>query len=150
MMYFDDFTVGAAFTSPGRTVTEADVVLFAGLTGDYNDIHMNVEAAKQRAFGERIAHGLLVLSLTRGLLFRSRITGTDAERAFLGLPDVTFKHPVKLGDTIHIKATVEALHEESANDGKVLLRCEAVNQEGKVTQESRFLLLMDKRTRATG
>lgn len=70
-MYFEDFEVGQRFTTPARTVTEADVVNFAGVSGDYNPIHTDAEFAKSTPFGQRIAHGLLVLSMLTGLRQRA-------------------------------------------------------------------------------
>jgi len=84
MIYFDELKVGDSFEAPGRTVTETDIVMFAGLTGDYNYNHTNVEAAKKKVFGERIAHGLLLLTLTRGLMFRSRLPGQTPNFRFWG------------------------------------------------------------------
>lgn len=87
------------FTSRARTVTEADVVAFAGLTGDFHPQHVDAEWAAESVFGERIAHGLLVLGLAAGL------APLDPERvvALRRVRDVVFKRPVRLGDTIHVE-----------------------------------------------
>src|SRR5205814_8872189 len=95
--YFDDIQVGEEYESPGRTVTETDIVLFAGLSGDYNVLHTDAEFMKQSIFGERIAHGLLGLAIQAGLF--TRATQAYATLAFVGLR-WTFKAPIKTGDTI--------------------------------------------------
>ncbi len=87
------------FVSRGRTVTEADVVAFAGLTGDYHPQHVDAEWAAGSVFGERVAHGLLVLGLAAGLI------DFDPEEviALRGVRDAVFKRPVRLGDTIRVE-----------------------------------------------
>ena len=99
---FEELTTGARFTTRGRTVTEADVVTFAGLTGDFHPQHVDAEWAAERPFGERIAHGLLVLSTAAGLV------PFDPERvvALRKVRDVVFKRPVHLGDTIRVDGKV--------------------------------------------
>src|SRR2546428_11859862 len=99
--YFDDIQVGEEYESPGRTVTESDIVMFAGLSGDYNVLHTDAEFMKQSIFGERIAHGLLGLAIQSGLF--SRATQAYATLAFVGLR-WKFKAPVKIGDTIRLRA----------------------------------------------
>src|ERR1700741_4307441 len=101
--FFEDIEVGEEYVSPGRTVTEADIVIFAGLSGDYNVLHTDAEFMKQSIFGERIAHGLLCLAMQSGLF--SRATQAYATLAFVGLR-WKFKAPVKIGDTIRLKAKV--------------------------------------------
>src|SRR2546422_9765482 len=99
--YFDEIEVGEEFESPGRTVTETDIVMFAGLSGDYNVLHTDAEFMKRSVFGERIAHGLLCLAIQSGLF--SRATAPYATLAFGGLR-WKFKVPVKIGDRIRLKA----------------------------------------------
>jgi acyl dehydratase len=102
---FEELTEGARFSTRGRTVTEADVVTFAGLTGDFHPQHVDAEWAGERPFGERIAHGLLVLSMGAGLV------PFDPERvvALRKVRDVVFKRPVHLGDTIRVEGKVADL-----------------------------------------
>src|SRR2546421_10070005 len=99
--YFDDIELGEEYVSPGRTVTEADVVIFAGLSGDYNGLHTDAEFMKQSIFGERIAHGLLGLAIQAGPF--PRATQAYATLPFRGLP-WECKGPVKLGRTITPRA----------------------------------------------
>src|SRR2546428_13759357 len=93
---FDEIQVDEEYASPGRTVTEADIVIFAGLSGDYNVLHTDAEFMKQSIFGERIAHGLLGLAIQAGLF--TRATPPYATLAFVGLR-WKFKGPIKIGDT---------------------------------------------------
>src|SRR5215510_1858056 len=103
--YYDDIVVGEEYESPGRTVTETDIVLFAGLSGDYNVLHTDAEFMKTSIFGERIAHGLLVLAIQSGLF--ARATQAYATLAFVGLR-WKFKSPIKIGDTVRLRARVSA------------------------------------------
>jgi acyl dehydratase len=102
MIYFEDFQVGQKIVTRGRTITEADVVMFAALSGDWYGIHVNEELAQKTIFGGRIAHGFLVLSIASGF-----VTPYDiAVIAFYGMDKVRFTGPVKLGDTIHLVTEV--------------------------------------------
>ena len=98
----EELTVGATLTSRGRTITESDLASFAALTGDWHPQHSDAEWAAESRFGERIAHGMVVLSYSIGLL------GFDPERvvALRGLDSVTFKRPVRIGETIRVEAEV--------------------------------------------
>jgi len=99
-MYFDDAQVGMRFETPRRTVTEADLVNFSGLSGDYNELHTDAEAMRASQFGERIAHGALILSMVTGL--RSRLGIFDGTViAFAEIRRWRFAAPVLIGDTIH-------------------------------------------------
>src|SRR5438128_4742216 len=108
--YFDEIELGEEYESPGRTVTEADIVIFAGLSGDYNVLHTDAEFMKSSIFGERIAHGLLGLSIQSGLLTRGM--RPYATIAFLGLR-WKFKGHIKIGDTIRDGAKVTGKKETS-------------------------------------
>ena len=101
--YFDEIELGEQYESPGRTVTEADIVMIAGLSGDYNVLHTDAEFMKQTIFGERIAHGLLCLAIQSGLF--TRATAPYATLGFGGLR-WKFKAPVKIGDTVTATCTV--------------------------------------------
>jgi acyl dehydratase len=144
--FFDDIAVGEEYESPGRTVTEADIVLFAGLSGDYNVVHTDAELMKKSVFGERIAHGLLGLAIQAGLF--TRATPAYATLAFLGLR-WKFKAPIKIGDTIRLRARVLTKKETSQGDrGVITLERTVLNQRDEVVQEGETDLMVERRTRA--
>ena len=135
VLYFEQFKPGDEYDSPRRTITEADVVAFAGLSGDYNPLHTDEVFAKGTIFGERIAHGLLVLSISSGLNARTGILDGTA-MAFLGIREWNFKKPVLFGDTIMVKTIVEDKRETKKPDrGIVTFRAQIINQEGEIVQE---------------
>jgi acyl dehydratase len=142
-LYFDDVEVGQEWRSLGRTVTEADVVNFAGVSGDFNPIHMDHEFAKTTLFGRPIAHGLLVFSIASGLGLFSPPMRT---LAFLAIREWHFRGPVFLGDTIHL--TTRVLEKEIRSRGRrgsVTWQRRILNQEGKVVQEGVTLTLVEGR-----
>lgn len=131
-LYYEDLQVGDAWTSQGRTVTEADVVNFAGVTGDYNPIHMDEEFARGTFYGRRIAHGLLGLAISSG---QANQTLRTAIIAFLGL-EWRFVKPIFLGDTIHVVLRVEGKRTTSKpGRGVVTWGRKILNQHGEVVQE---------------
>ena len=140
-LYFEEFEQGQVVTSPGRTIAEADVMAFAGLSGDYNQLHTDAEFARETPYGQRIAHGLLGLAAASGLAARAGfLEGTT--QAFVGLT-VKFRAPVFLGDTIHLRATVSKLRPmPSMGGGMVVFAMELLNQRGEVVQEGDWTLLM--------
>jgi acyl dehydratase len=141
--FFEDIEVGEEYVSPGRTVTEADIVIFAGLSGDYNVLHTDAEFMKSSIFGERIAHGLLGLAIQAGLF--TRATQPYATVAFLGLR-WKFRGPIKIGDTIRVRAKVAAKKEtDKADRGVVTLERRIVNQRDEVVQEGETDLLVERR-----
>ena len=139
--YFDEIQIGEEYESPGRTVTEADIVLFAGLSGDYNVIHTDAEFMKTSIFGERIAHGLLGLSIQSGLL--TRAMQPYATIAFAGLR-WKFKAPIKIGDTIRVRARVIGKKETNADRGVVTLERTVVNQRGETVQQGETDLIVER------
>jgi acyl dehydratase len=142
--YFEDIQVGDEYLSPGRTITEADIVAFAGLSGDYNVLHTDAEYMKTSIFGERIAHGLLGLSISSGLGSRA-IVRPFATIAFLGLR-WRFKGPIKIGDTIKVRMRVSDKKETSKPDrGIVTLQRSVLNQRGEVVQEGDTELMIERR-----
>ncbi len=143
-LFFEDFEIGSTMVSPARTITEADVVAFAGLSGDYNPLHTDEEYAKGTMFGGRIAHGLLVLSIASGLASRlGFLEGTVL--AFLGL-DWKFREPVRAGDTVHVEATIAAKKAMPRLGGGIVdIEMEVRNQEGAVAQKGTWRLLMRTR-----
>ena len=142
--YYEDFEIGDEFSTPGRTVTEADVMLFAGLTGDYNRIHTDAEYMKSSMFGERIAHGLLGLSLVNGLKYRTDYD-SDGVLAFLGLT-WKFGGPIRFGDTIHAVIRIASKRETSKPDRGIMIQTiQVINQRGEVVQEGEFTSMMKRR-----
>jgi acyl dehydratase len=124
-------------------VTEADIVIFAGLSGDYNILHTDAEFMKRSIFGERIAHGLLGLAIQSGLLTRSM--QPYATLAFAGMR-WKFKGPIKIGDTIRVQARVAAKKETSKADrGLVTLERRVLNQRDEVVQEGDTDLMVERR-----
>lgn len=129
--YFEEFEAGSAFTSRGRTVTETDVVTFAGLTGDLVEIHTNEEYAKGTPFGRRIAHGALVFGMSVGLSTRLNLLD-DTLVAFAGVDKLRFVSPVFIGDTIHVVKRVMELKEAGASRGAVVFETRVINQRGEL------------------
>ena len=117
-MYFEDYVVDAVSNSRGRTVTEADIVNFAGLSGDFIELHTNEEYARRGPFGRRIAHGALIFSISTGLMVQ--IAG-DPESivAFYGVDRLRFVAPVFIGDTIHVSQRILEKHKKNAERGVV-------------------------------
>jgi acyl dehydratase len=125
---FDRLETGLAFATRGRTITEADVVSFAALTGDWHPQHADATWAAESPFGERIAHGMLVLSFAVGLL------PIDPERvtALRGLRSVVFKRPVPIGTTIRAEAEIAGLRPLDEQHGMVELALRVRDADGKL------------------
>ena len=123
---FEDIAEGQTFTTRGRTITEADVVAFAALTGDWHPQHADAEWAAASPFGQRIAHGMLVISFAVGLV------PLDPERvlALRRVRDAVFRRPVRIGDTIHAEGVVRSLRSASDEAGLVGLAIDVVRQDG--------------------
>lgn len=140
---FDQFQVGDTFASQARTVTEADVVSFAGLSGDFNPLHTDAEFGKTTPFGERIAHGMLVAAMATGM---ANWTGVF-EGTTIALMEqvIQYKGAVKFGDTIHLELKVAEKKETSKPDrGIVVFESRVLNQEGKSVVEGRWTLMMKR------
>ena len=130
---FEDLQVGDEYQSPGRTVTEADIVIFAGLSGDYNVLHTDAEHMKSSVFGERIAHGLLGLSIQHGLLTRGMPDLND-ER-FIALK-WKFRGPIKIGDTLRVRGRIASKKEaDEPGWGMIRMERQVINQRDEVVQE---------------
>jgi 3-hydroxybutyryl-CoA dehydratase len=128
-LFLEDFRPGMTFTTPGRTVTEADVVGFAGLSGDYNPLHTDEEFARAGKFGRRIAHGALTLAILTGMWDKIGIIAGSVE-AFYGIDGLRFTLPVFFGDTLHAVIKVTDKQERETN-GMVTLSNEVLNQRGE-------------------
>ncbi|MEJ5240255.1 MAG: MaoC/PaaZ C-terminal domain-containing protein [Anaerolineales bacterium] len=144
-MYFEEFEVGQRIVSVGRTVTESDVVTFAGLSGDYNQIHTDAEFSRGTPFGERIAHGLLGLSIASGLAMRTGVLeGTVL--AFREINEWKFVKPIRIGDTIHAELeVVETKAMPRIGGGMVVIAVEVINQQGEVAMRGRWTVLVQSR-----
>lgn len=146
-LFFDDITVGQEWESQGRTVTEADIVNFAGLSGDFNPIHVDHEFAQTTPFRKPIAHGLLVLSIASGLGIHCPPMRT---LAFLAIREWEFKTPVFIGDTIRVRTRVRTVAVR-ARGRRAIVNWErqVVNQEGKVVQQGITETMVEGRAAVT-
>lgn len=129
-LYFEDFEIGSTSKTRGRTVTESDIVNFAGLSGDFVELHTNEEYAKSGPFGRRIAHGLLVLSISSGLSVQSGDT-TGTVIAFYGIDRLRFVKPTFIGDTVHVEKKVLERMEKGPDRGVITFETQVVNQNGE-------------------
>lgn len=145
--FFEDLHPGDQFDSPTRTITEADVVNFACLSADFNRLHVDAEYAKGTPYGQRIAHGLLVLAVMSGLVTRM-LLNQHLEPNLVGLLDIQcrFPKPTFIGDTVHVRVAVAEKTAASKPDrGVVAFRREVVNQRGEVVVEGVWKLLVRRR-----
>jgi 3-hydroxybutyryl-CoA dehydratase len=129
-LYFEDYVVDAISTSRGRTITEADIVNFAGLSGDFVELHMNEEYAKRGPFGRRIAHGALIFSISTGLMVQMT-RDPQAIVAFYGVDKLRFVAPVFIGDTIHVTQRVIEKQAKNAERGVIASEITVLNQDAK-------------------
>ena len=142
--FYEDYTVGDRFVTPARTVTAADVGMFAALSGDYNRLHTDAEYAAQGPFGERIAHGLLGLSFVIGLSYRTEID-PDGAVAFLGL-SWKFSRPIKLGDTIHAIIQISSMRPTSTPDRGILVQStQLLTQREEIIQSGELTMMLKRR-----
>jgi acyl dehydratase len=141
-LYFEEFEVGQSISSAGRTVTEADVVGFAALTGDWTTIHTDAVYAAQHPLGQRVAHGLLGLSIASALAVRLGFL-EETVLAFREIREWKFSQPIYLGDTIHLRATViETKPLRRLGGGQVTFKVQLLNQNDQVVQRGTWGLLM--------
>jgi acyl dehydratase len=142
-LFFDDVTVGQEWISVGRTVTEADLVNFAGISGDYNPIHMDAEFARSTPYKGRLAHGLLILSFGSGLAIYCPPMRT---LAFKSIQEWLFKEPVFIGDTVRLRARVLNIAPRArGRRAEVTWLRQIVNQHDKVVQEGKTVTLVEGR-----
>lgn len=139
--YFEEFEEGMTMLTAGRTITEGDIVRFAGLSGDFNQIHTDAEYAAGDTFGKRVAHGLLVQSIATGLTVQSGvIEGTVL--AFREL-DCKFSLPIFIGDTIHVKIEITGKKFfRRLGGGNVNIKYSVLNQAGKTVQRGTWVMLI--------
>lgn len=141
--YFEDCCIGDRLVTTGRTITEADIVMFAAFSSDWNAMHTDTEYAKTTIFGERIAHGMLTLVVGTGLLFRlneSRLI----PRSFIaiaGLDKIRFVAPVKIGDTLHLEGEVVEMTKMPDQRGNISLKISIKNQHKRSVVMGRLKVL---------
>jgi len=141
---FDDLVVGDEWESPRRTVTETDVVLFAGLSGDFNPLHVDHSSAGTNPFGRPVAHGLLGLAIATGLMSQAPRVDT---LAFLAILEWKFLRPIVFGDTIHAVSTIESLQPQAkGRRGVVTWYRRILNQDKHLIQEGRTQTLVRARS----
>ena len=141
MRYYDDFEMEDRIVSRARTVTESDIVMFAAFSGDWHPLHTDEEYSKKALFGERIAHGFLVLSIASGLMGLAEM----AILAFYGMDRVRFLAPTKIGDTLHIEMVVAEKTDRSNKDGLVTFKTTIKNQKDEAVAVMDMKLLMVKK-----
>ena len=144
-LYLEDFEIGKEYISPARTVTEADVVNFAGLSGDFNPLHVDEEFAKNGPFGKRIAHGALGFIISTGLSNLMAIY----EGTTIAFMECTVKYtaPLLIGDTIHVSVTpTEVRHSSKPGKGILKQSLKLIKQDGTTVMESDQVLMMKSRT----
>ncbi|MFZ0531652.1 MAG: MaoC/PaaZ C-terminal domain-containing protein [Anaerolineales bacterium] len=141
-MWFEEFEVGQQIITSGRTITENDIVSFAGLSGDYNQIHTNAEFAGETPFGQRIAHGLLGLSIASGLAMRTGILeGTVI--AFREINNWKFSNPVFIGDTIYAELNIiETKPIPRLGGGSLIIEIVVINQRDEITMKGTWTALV--------
>jgi len=140
-LYFEEFKKGESLETAGRTITEADLVNFAGMSGDFNQIHTNAQYSAADTFGQRVAHGLLVVAITTGLIVRTGVMeGTVL--AFREL-EWKFSSPVFIGDTVHAKMeVVETKALPRLGGGSVTGKISVINQKNQIVHRGKMVLLV--------
>lgn len=141
-LYFEEFEVGQNITTVGRTIAESDIFNFAGFSGDYNQIHTDAEFAKDTPFGQRVAHGLLGLSIASGLAMRTGVLeGTVI--AFREIDNWKFIAPVFIGDTIHVEMEViETKALPRIGGGSVIITLDVKKQSGDTVMKGNWTVLV--------
>jgi 3-hydroxybutyryl-CoA dehydratase len=133
--YLDDYSIGEKMISPAKTITEADIVNFAALTGDWHPLHTDVEYAKNTPFGSRIAHGMLVLCIGQALPFRLGQYSSYLPKSFIafyGMENLRFTAPTRIGDTIHCEVEIIEITDKGNDKGVLTASNQIKNQRGEV------------------
>lgn len=132
-IFLEDYEIGEKLVSPARTMTESDITAFAGLTGDWHPVHTNIEYAKKTPFGERIAHGMLTLSIGSALIFRIGQYAALPKSfiAFYGIDSLRFINPCKIGDTIHCEMEITDFIMKDEKRGVIVSENTIYNQRGE-------------------
>ena len=147
-IFFEDYEIGAVRWSTGRTITEGDIVLHAGQTGDFYPHHMDAEWCKTQPFGQRVAHGTLILSIGIGLTAEE----INPEAFSYGYDRVRFIKPVFIGDTIRARVTLKDKRDypKRAEQGLVVEACEVINQKNETVLACEHVLLANRRANRSG
>ena len=145
-LQYGDLHVGMTFRSPGRTITDADLVAFAGLTGDYSELHTSDVYAKSSQFGRRVAHGMLGLAYAHGLMWPRTGELRETAIAFLGISDWKFVGPIFIGDTIFVNYTIAELRDSKSRPTQAIATFDVaiVTQDERIVQQGKKVLLMSK------
>lgn len=138
-LYLEDIDVGSSWKSPARTVTESDIVSFAGMTGDFDPLHVDHEFAAETPYGKPIAHGLLGMSFMAGLSSNHPRMRT---LAFVRIDDWQFLKPIFVGDTIHVVTSVASISPKGRRSGEVIWDRSLVNQKGETVQAGKIVTLV--------
>ena len=143
---YEDLFVGMRFRSPGRTILDADLIGFAGLTGDYSELHTSDVYARASQFGRRVAHGMLGLAYAHGLMWARTGELRETAVAFLGIEDWRFLGPIFVGDTIFVDYALAELRESRSRPTQAIATFDVsvANQDGTVVQRGRKALLVSK------
>lgn len=143
---YQDLHLGMSFRSPGRTITDADLVGFAGLTGDFSELHTSDVYARNSQFGRRVAHGMLGLAYAHGLMWARTGELRETAIAFLGISDWKFVGPIFVGDTIFVNYRIAELRDSKSKPTQAIATfdVDVVNQKEEVVQRGRKALLMSK------
>ena len=143
---YADLHVGMAFRSPGRTITDADLVAFAGLTGDYSELHTSDVYAKSSQFGRRVAHGMLGLAYAHGLMWARTGELRETAIAFLGISEWKFLGPIFIGDTIFVNYEICELRDSRSRPTQAIANFDVavLNQDDRVVQRGKKALLISK------
>jgi 3-hydroxybutyryl-CoA dehydratase len=150
--YFEDFQVGDRVVTQARTITETDLVQFAALTGDWHPLHSDAEYAKSTIFGERIAHGLLILSISAGLMYQARgdLPLLKSAIALSGIERIRFVAATKIGDTIHLEGEVVNLTIIDSGRGMLTVNHRVKNQHGQQVLTYTTKVLVARRLQMAG
>ena len=143
---YADLHVGLAFRSPGRTITDADIAGFAGLTGDYSELHTSDVYAASSQFGRRVAHGMLGLAYAHGLMWPRTGELRETAIAFLGIADWKFIAPIFVGDTIFVNYELCELRESKSRPTQAIATFDVTieDQNKRVVQRGKKVLLVSK------
>jgi acyl dehydratase len=143
---YADLHVGMSFRSPGRTITDADLVCFSGLTGDYSELHTSDVYAKNSQFGRRVAQGMLGLAYAHGLMWARTGELRETAIAFLGISEWKFLEPIFIGDTIFVNYQIAELRDSKSKPTQAIATFDVavVDQDDRIVQRGRKALLLSK------